>query len=79
MDCQFLCGTCGAHDAGRLLNDMRKTIKMIDLTLANTSEVNADQEDADVLDDWVGQMYEIITKRSRENQNQEIAASSANV
>ena len=65
MDCQFQCSQTKAYNAFKNINDLRKTIKILDVTLARCDEVNVDGEDADVLDDWVGQMYDIIKTRAR--------------
>ena len=65
MDCQFQCEATKAYNAFKNINDLRKTIKILDVTLANTNEVNVDAEHADILDDWVSQMYDIIKQRAR--------------
>ena len=65
MDCKFQCSETKAYNAFKNINDLRKTIKILDVTLANTNEVNVDAEHADILDDWVSQMYDIIKRRAR--------------
>ena len=65
MDCKFQCSETKAYNAFKNINDLRKTIKILDVTLANTNEVNVDAEHADILDDWVSQMYDIIKSRAR--------------
>ena len=65
LDCKFQCGKTKAYNAFKNLQDVRKTIKILDVTLASVGEIGADEEDSEALDDWVGQMYEIIKKRAR--------------
>ena len=64
MDCKFQCSETKAYNAFKNINDLRKTIKILDVTLANTNEVNLDAEHADIVDDWVSQMYDIIKSRA---------------
>ena len=46
------------------IDEIRRTIKILDMTLANCGETNVGPEEADELDDWVSEMYETIKTRA---------------